>query len=662
MIRLCLALIISLLSQSVRCEQLSIVIGDGMGPVEYNAAETLREDLLKVVPEAEVHVQPALIQKHARQIQTLVFVGTVDSPPPMDCLETIEGLLPFPELPAETFLVRSIPEDCNSQRQSVLILGGDPLGLQYGVAYFSETVLGIDPLAYWTGTRPPVRSHLDLTGIDHQAAAPRFALRGYFDNDNDMLANFKGRKLIVELDLWREMIDSLVRLRYNYIDIHDLLGRPEYYLRDYYLEMTDYRTDLDLVDAVIDYAHLKGLKVQIPMYLGWEFKHIDMDQVCLGEFHDTWMETYQYYLDETPLGKADLFLARPRHPIYDWAYRCPGEDATGVRPGPLMTRMFNDLLARIHARNSDAILVCDLWMEGREMWATGQFAPDSAIQMLWADHGFADFQEWPEEFKGYPFGVYIHAGVWKNQVVQDPYPGLIRDALLEAHQRGLSQNVLVNGQSFKPFLLNLEASARAAWDPQHFDPEAFYLEWSSRTFGSSAAPMAVASFKALHEAHQGVLGFREITKNIRRTLRRLNEELPQREERLAVEKALPYARQAVQKAEAAAQVASSTHRRTLNDQLLFPARIYRDNLALYHAVLLWHEALSAYRSTADPESLKSARSHGKDALGQLQDLIDLLRSGSGWSKWEHWYDPENFRIHTPPPTVDELKAALAVTR
>lgn len=91
-------------------------------------------------------------------------------------------------LKPETFVLRS-GEDSN-----LYILGGDDRGVLYGVYEFSEQVVGIDPLEYWTGKIPTSQKLLKIPTLDHREQPPAFKLRGYFDNDNDMLANWRGRK------------------------------------------------------------------------------------------------------------------------------------------------------------------------------------------------------------------------------------------------------------------------------------------------------------------------------------------------------------------------------------------------------------------------------------------------------------------------------------
>ncbi len=555
-------------------------------------------------------------------------------------------------LKPETFVLRS-GEDSN-----LYILGGDDRGVLYGVYEFSEQVVGIDPLEYWTGKIPTSQKLLKIPTLDHREQPPAFKLRGYFDNDNDMLANWRGRKLIVEFDIWKEMIDSLARLRYNYIDIHDLLGRPEYYLREYYTEMTDYHTDLELVDQVIDYAHSKGMLVQIPMHLGWEFMHLEMDEVCITSHFDRWMEIYSYYLRETPLGKGDLFLARPRHPIYDWAYSCPEEEAIGLHPGPLMEAVFSGLGKLIQKYRPGGVLVCDLWQEGRDMWHSNQFNIQREAQMLWADDGFAQFPEWPQRLKAYDFGIYVHAGVWKNQVLQDPYPNRLKTVALLAVSKQMTHNVLVNGQNFKPFILNLEAAARVAWDPNGFDEDEFYDEWTTRYFGKSASFSATQSLKLLHDVHHYAVGFRELMKASEKILKNLENGKVEMEELANVRTSLALAQKSLELAEEGLPFVPEHSINVYDDQVLFPVKIFVENLQFLKSLIEFNNAYVANPGRRNSKSREQIRALGLTAREQLLNLRISLEQGSRWEKWQGWYDPENFRIHTPPPALKDIDRVL----
>lgn len=633
--------------------QTFILTGENASEVEINAANDLYADLVKVYPSEKVVIKKNSDKLKCSDYRNLIVIGKKNSSE-----EIASFLNDYKELKPETFVLKS---QTDKKGHNVLyIAGADDRGLFYGVYQFSQDVLGIDPCEYWTDCKPAVKENFSIPHISYEESAPIFPLRGYFDNDNDMLANWKGRKLIVELDTWKEMINSLARMRYNYIDIHDLLGRTEYYYRDFYKNLTEYHTDLELVDQVIDYAHSKGMLVQIPIYLGWEFHHIDLDKICLSENMEHWMDVYDYYLNESPIGKGDLFLQRPRHPYYDHAYFCQEEAEAGIKPGPLMTTMFNRLYEKIKKRNPDALLFCDLWSEGRIMWKKGEFKPNKEIQFLWADYGESNFRDWPEDHRGHPFGIYIHAGVWQNHVMQDPYPGLIQKAVVEANQRQMNNNILVNGQDFKHFILNLEACAKAAWSPDTFDSEQFYLDWTSRYFGEKAAPVVVESLKELHTAHLPAGGFRRIMawKTVK-TLNLLQKGKVLKVDDYAIKRAHDFANEAYLMAEKNKEKIKAKDLNVYNDQILFPAKIFMENVQLAEAVIVFNNTVYKLKNEPFKVGRDDLDEVGMDMLNKLITLRKSLDSGSGWDKWEGWTKCKNFRMHTPPPTIEEVESVLS---
>lgn len=645
-----LSLLLFVLLNHYATATILIVYGDKATSIEQNASLDLKYDIESVSKE-RVDLSAYSSNFDVKKYRHVIYVGTKATHTYLsEYLTSASGNILSGDLAPETYLLKSI----NSKTH--LIMGADNRGTFYGVYEFSKTVLGTDPNAYWIGYTTKTQEKITIPALSYQAKAPVFQYRGYFDNDNDLLANFKGRKLIVELDLWKEMINTLMRHGYNYIDIHDLLGRPEYYLRDYYIQLTDFHSDLELVEQVIDYAHSKGMMVQVPMYLGWEFRHLEMDEVCLTQYHDKWMEIYEYYLTKTPIGKADLFLQRPRHPIYDWAYKCEEEAAAGVKPGELMNKMFEGLYQLIQEHRPGAVLFCDLWSEGRPLWESGEFAPRKEIQMLWADHGFANFHEFPADFKGYNFGIYIHTGVWYNNVTQSPYPGRIKAGALVAVNSKATSNILVNGQTFKDFLLNISASAACAWDPIGFDPEQFYTDWTTRYFGKNASAKTVEVLKLTYQANVPLGGFRNTMNKTVQILNTIEKKNPKLESLEAVETSIKASEQALKLVHELAPTIEGNKRMSFTDQIAYPTEIFNLNLLLLKSALVLNNSL--VNELSDPASVKQKSEELKKSLIALRKK---LTNGSGWEKWENFYNPENFRIHTPPPSIERVDNLL-ITR
>ncbi|NOY78716.1 MAG: hypothetical protein GXO76_12705 [Calditrichaeota bacterium] len=653
---------ILLLEGNVRA-QTTIFYGDQATVVQKTAAFDLAADLKRVTT-SRIEVTAYSTKNSLSRGQQVIFVGTPSTHSGIRELVQKGQLSIRPGDPGpEAFLLQSLRDTPRKGTTTLVIAGNDDRGTLYGVYEFSRRILGVDPWEYWTGKHPPKMGPFTIPDLSFREKSPLFPLRGYFDNDDDLIANWKGKRLIIEFDIWKEMINSLARMRYNYIDLHDTFGRAEFWNWDYYKKMGTYHTDLDLINKIIDYAHSKGMLVQAPMYLGWEFYHLDYDKICLSRYFDDWMKVYTYYLTRTPIGKCDLFLQRPRDPWWDSAYRCPEESQAGINPGPLMTKMFNGLLERVNAYRPGGKVICDLWSEGRTMWRANEFNPDRSIDMLWADDGYGAYSEWPDDLKGHHFGIYVHAGFWLNNVVQDPYPEVILKSTREAVKRGLTYNYFVNGQNFKNFILNLEACAHAAWDPQKFDAEKFYLEWTERYFGARSAPLIVESLKQLHNAHEPIGGFAKLMGYTARLLKNLQEGQFKHTDSKPIQTALKTARQSRALAIQAEKWVPEESALLYDDQILFPAKIFQLNLQLACSVA---DIMNAAADGSDPSLPPSRRkaaverlSHlEKEAQIHLEKLRQVLQNGSRWKKWAGWYDPDHFRVFTPPPTMDDLKKAV----
>ena len=347
-------------------------------------------------------------------------------------------------------------------------------------------------------------------------------------------------------------------------------------------------------------------------------------------------------------------MARPRHPIYDYGYSCEKEEKAGIKAGPLMTKMFQSLKDLIDKHRPGSTLVCDLWREGRPMWQSGEFVPNKDIQMLWADYYGGDFREWPENQKGYDFGIYVHAGIWLNHVIQDPLVHQIATAVKEAVSREMTYNMFVNGQDFKHFILNLEVCARLAWNPDAFEPDAFYTEWTSRYFGEKASPLVVNSLKLLNEAHTALAGYKEVTTFSVITLNNLeHEELKLSEYKVKALKAIGLAEESLKAAVTETAVVPEESRMVYDDKVVFPATLYLDNIRLLKAVV--HYAEYVRSGIKNPELYEEYATKMKDALIKMRTTLD---TGGKWKKWDGWTKCENFRVFTPPPQIDEVETII----
>lgn len=638
-----------------------LLVGEQAEPVELNAVEDLKKDLLKVL-EGEIIIShnPNEISK-----QGVVFIlGTPQSNTLVSELATQKKINLSSSYPGARGGIWT--KSKFNHNTAIVIAGSDVQGLQYAIYDYSKDILGVDPLEYWTGKLPEKKSKEELYNFSLKIIAPpKVPVLTYFENDVDELANYRGKLLEYDWETYTELIDALVRLRYNAIQLFDMLGRPEFFIRPEYKTLKpDYQVDVSYIEKMIDYAHKKGMKVAIDFILGYQIHPMDPEKADCWRLHkEDWLNAWRYYLEETPLSKTDIFILRPRHQVWDWKYESScGEDKVEV---------FNDvyqafgLLIDEYKPNAQKVLVC--YSDGMELWNAG-FRPPKDWTVLWSDHGFVDFEHMPHTTDNYNFGTYMHAGYWLNHTVHNPYPEKIDTVMKHMFKTYQADKFcLVNGQNFRPFLLNLEAFSRVCYNPKTFNGEDFYKSWTERYFSKEAAKHAVASMVWLSKAQIGRKGYVEHLWEIREAVSYLSNTPIKRPGKTPIPfdykrvepdfKTTAYVlktlQNALKEAKKGREIESSNFYHTY---ILLPAQLYCD-LITFETIL--HDMCKLKRKfelTKNTKFLEEAQQLLPKAKKQLDTICTRREKGDLEVKWSGWYAIKNRRQNNGFPTKEMLLA------
>lgn len=543
-----------------------------------------------------------------------------------------------------------------------LLAGNTVEGMQNTVYSYCRTELGIDPFEYWTGRKPARKKASVLpTGLNRVVPSQKVPIVCYFENDVDELANMRKPYLEYDMDTWKGMVNSLRRIRYNAIHLFDMLGRPEFYTREPYLKLRpDYKVNLPLIDSMMDYARLKGMKVQVDLSLGYHMRSItDSEALCWSQYKDKWIDTWIYYLTQTPLGKADIYSLRPRNQIWDRAY----VSSCGENRVKVFNEMFAVLDSLLTIYKPGVLKICTCYDDGMELFNEG-FNPPKDFIVVWADDGYCNFQTMPGSTRGYPFGTYMHAGFWTNHTVHDPYPQRIDSIMTFMQQQYQADKYLkVNGQTFRPFLLNLEAFGEWALDPQRFDGQEFLRRWATYYFGKKAAPHAVASMKKLNESHFDRTGYVRKLSDIKKLIGFLSNtpvqtphgsftarygdlEAPGTPQRTAL----------VHAAYKEAAKGLSAGNDFYHDYVYLPALMYWQLLDLESTLLRMSHLKQAYLTGGGKQQLAAAEKLAVQAMQQMTAINDTCHAGDRNPKWATWYDPLKRRPNNGFPTTDMIAA------
>lgn len=550
---------------------------------------------------------------------------------------------------------------------AIVIGGSNSQGLQYAIYDYIKEVLHIDPLAYWTGKIAEKGKDIDVLNFENKTIAPpQIPILGYFENDVDELANLKGNLLEYDWESYTELINSLVKLRYNAIQLFDMLGRPEFFIRPEYKKLRpNYELRLSYVDSLINYAHTKGMKVQIDLSLGYKIKPLDSDKAdCWSDYKQDWIDTWTYYLKETPFGKADIFSLRPRNQVWDWEYKSScNEDKTEVFNE--VYKVLGDLIDK-HNPKAKKVLVC--YSDAMDMF-NHDLTPPKEWLIAWSDDGFGGFKYLPKSTKGYNFGTYMHAGFWLNHTVHDPYPKKIDTIMKQmVHNYQADQYCLVNGQQFRPFLLNIEAFSELSKNIEAFDGDVFYEKWTERYFNDDSAKYAVEAMKQLHDAQFDRGGYVEHLWEIRETVSYLSNAPIERPGKTpipfsydAITTDYEHVEERIKMLKNALTIAnkgmefSTGNDNFYHDYIVLPINLYLDLLDFENCLHKMAQYKKSFEENKDIKELELAFNLLDSAKIKLNIIHKRSLDGDKNSKWKNWYNPEKRRPNNGFPSLEMLE-------
>lgn len=551
---------------------------------------------------------------------------------------------------------------------TVTLLGHGVLGVAYAVERFRRQWLRLDPLAFWLGSgEDPVACN--LAPGDVTVPAPVFRERLFYENDADELINWSGRRLQLEWPHWKELIDTLIALGYSGLQVFDSAGRSEFVYWDYYRANACYQLDAALLERVLNYAHERGLVLFAHMNLAWPFRRLPEDHTCWSRYADEWRAIWRHYLTETPLRHADVLEIGTCDPLWDGNYRCRCERCAPRGRVAIEKEISAALAAIVREVAPDKRIGLNTY--GRSLKEFD--ARDASRAVLeHADRGYAVFEPGVELPSGLPGAVYIHAGYWLDHTVQNPYVRRLGESLCALADRGATQWVRVNGQSFRPFMLMVEAAAVAAWDPAAFDAGAFVRAWAEEHLGPGTAPAFAAYTDAMLALNEATLtrgkerGYvKLLLYHIYPLLRELADDTAPAPDDLVrcrdtdsilrcfpdlgstrehAEAVAGAARQVEAAAAAVGAVMRPVGRAALHDDIVaFPARLFAAAAWLYQALVAARDARQA-----GVVGVSAAAA----VVAATQALWDLHLEGPAQPLWREWYLPLRQRIFGTPPNPE----------
>ncbi len=378
----------------------------------------------------------------------------------------------------ESFSLRAKqPEDGQPQSAQIILSGADMRGTMYAIYAFSERILGIDPMYYWTDNIPKRRDAIDLpVDFKYSDPGPLFRFRGLFINDEDLLTGWApGKKEDhsgISLEAWDHIFETILRLKGNMV-VPGTWIFPD----DGQVQLVGKR------GLWLSQHHATPLGVNVarwPANVTYDYsKHPEIIQKAWRNAVNTYAPNQEVLWEVGLRGLSDSSYAS-----LDTSVR-----NNDVLLGKRISEAIEEQEKIVHERHPGAVFVTNFWSEGNKLMRQGYLTIPKGTITVWSDTGYGKLQDSGQAHAGE--GAYLHVAMLNDHANQltEMVP---LDRLLGETDRlasvGATQFYLVNTSDIRPVVMSTKAVMDAAWgNLQIGKTHAYYKDWARTEFGDVAA-------------------------------------------------------------------------------------------------------------------------------------------------------------------------------
>jgi hypothetical protein len=434
-------------------------------------------------------IRPRIVTRTSAAGPLTVMIGTETQIPP--------AMRPTRLTAPESFAIAVEPAAWNPAARVVVLSGPDVLGTIYAIYQFSQDYLGVDPMAYWTGKRPPRRRRIVLPpGLRRIFPPPVFKYRGFFINDEDLLTGWapapKSEHTGISLRVMNKIYETILRLKGNMV-----IPGTWIFPNDPRLQLAAER------GLIVTQHHAIPLGVNVarwPPNVPYNFsKHPRI-------LEHAWRNAvHEYAAHEHILWEVGL------RGLSDESYAAvdPSVRGNNARLGMLISRAIAVQMRIVRAVHPHAQFVTDFWQEGAHLERAGDLHIPPGVIRVWADDGYGIPEDKGDLAPGE--GVYYHVAMLNGSAnhLSEMIPVRRIYAQLGRYIRArATAYFLLNVSNIRPVAMTTEAAMDVAWKGVPTGGAAgYYQRWARREFGARAAPtlarVYAQYFRAFDPVHTG---------------------------------------------------------------------------------------------------------------------------------------------------------------
>ncbi len=559
---------------------------------------------------------------------------------------------------AESFILRGQRDAAGEP--ALVATGADIRGSIYAAYALAEELLGVDPWYYWVDKEPVARERIEVpAGYNRRFGPPTFKYRGWFINDEDLLAGFAPdplRENVFSLDMSDRIYETLLRLRGN------MIVPATFPFPDERCQELAARRGL-----ILNMHHCLILGVNMyrwPDEVPFSFtKHPEI----LERYWQASIDAYKDYEVVWSVG----YRGKSDHPFWidDPELKTPADR------GEVITRAIAKQVEMVRKSRPDAPIIANMWSEGADLLHQGLIKLPEGVTVVWPDGGNGIIRDQGRVQPGQ--GIYYHTAMMSgahNQLTEMVNPGRVCNQIGRFARAGATTFLLVNISDIRPVPLSTDCVMKLAWDAKPYleksdvnNMESLLEAWSQRQFGAEAGPQVAGIYreyfttpfmddtglKGEHWHHRCLRRLASKANPLIAAAKPLDEEVRGfgGEMRQYSSNNLASMEKLAEKAERLLPLIPAGRKDFYQAHVLTQIQIHRQSLAALEATCL---AVEAYGAGDHPQAI----AHTASALAAVKRIQDALRKAE-YGKWTAWYAGERFiDLDRTRRTLQDLQSTL----
>ncbi|MCF8379613.1 MAG: glycosyl hydrolase 115 family protein [Bacteroidales bacterium] len=391
----------------------------------------------------------------------------------------------------------------NQETNRIYLLGNDLRGTIYAIYTFSEKVLGVPPLKYWSSWTPIKKEIVNIpANLDIYFKTPQVRYRSLLPGDQDFFNPWR-KEAEVNDNIW---LETALRLKLNTIETYSTII-PDY-------KLTNYAYLIDKFGLVITSHHTSGLNTSFGTWANYwrEVRGMPPPEYLLSN-ESAILDFFRYNAETVKKSGIEnlwtiAFRGEVDQPYWSIFKDAPEGDKERADVINKMLQIQYDLVKEMTGEEEPYARIT-FYDELAILMAKGYLNPPVSENMILTfvagrrDHyPYDDIVNFKADNTG-KLGYYMNFGFASTgaHIAPAESPWKMEFNYRYVNSKAPLYFSVVNVGNFREFVLELSANAKMLWDFDSYSTDEYMEDYCSQYFGSEYAAEIAKLFEEFYHAY-----------------------------------------------------------------------------------------------------------------------------------------------------------------